>query len=101
MAILAQSRYVQGTVVRVPDSSGTYNLTVLRTVPVAQSAYRLYTWAAGDRPDIVAYQQFGNASLWWAIFDMNPEIIYPLGVPAGTVVRIPVNPILGQGTLIQ
>jgi len=101
MAVLPQSRYVQGTVVRVPDSSATYNLTVLRTIPALSSSYRLYTWNAGDRPDVVAYQLFGNPALWWAIFDMNPELIYPLGIPPGTVIRVPINPILGQGTLIQ
>jgi len=101
MAISPQSRYTQGTVVRMPDANGNYNLTVLRTTPAGQADYRLYTWQRGDRPDLVAYEQFGNPALWWAIFDINPELIYPLNVPPGTVVRIPVNPILGQGTLIQ
>jgi hypothetical protein len=49
----------------------------------------------------VAAQLLGNSSLWWAIFDINPEIIYPLNIPPGTVVRIPNNPVMGQGTLVQ
>jgi len=103
VSILPQSRYsAQGaTVVRLPNSSGTYNLTVLRTVPSSVSGYTLYTWQAGNRPDLVASQLLGNPQLWWAIFDINPEIIYPLNIPPGTVVRIPNSPVMGQGTLVQ
>lgn len=101
MAIFPNSRYKQGTVTRIPDSAGTYNLSVLRSVPPAASTYYLYIWKAGDRPDTVAYQLLGNALLWWAIFDINPEIIYPLNIPAGTAVRIPIAPVMGQGTLNQ
>lgn len=101
--ITPQSRYnAQGTtVVRMPDSSGTYNLTALRTIPPSLSSYTLYTWQAGNRPDLVAAQLLGNPALWWSIFDINPEIIYPLNIPPGTVVRIPSNPVMGQGTLVQ
>ena len=103
MTILIQSRYnAQGaSVVRMPNSEGTYNLTALRTVPASNSPYALYVWKAGDRPDLVAYEKLGNAALWWSIFDINPELIYPLNIPAGTAVRIPAAPVMGQGTLIQ
>lgn len=85
----------------MPNSSGVYNVSVLRTVPMNNANYRLYIWQAGDRPDLVAAELLGNSTLWWAIFDMNPEIIYPLNVPPGTVVRIPSTPVMGQGTLLQ
>lgn len=95
------SRYSQGTLTRLSNSGGVYNLTVLRTVPQSTANYKLYTWKPGDRPDTVANSQLGDPLLWWAIFDYNPEIIYPIGVPPGTVVRIPVNPVVGHGTLVQ
>lgn len=101
MSINAQSRYSLGTITRMPDSTGTYNLTVLRTIPAATTPYTLYVWKAGDRADLVAYRLLGNPSLWWAIFDINPELINPLNVPAGTLVRIPQGTIMGQGTLLQ
>lgn len=101
MAIAPQSRYQQGLLTRMPDSSGTYNLTVLRTVPASSASYSLYLWKAGDRPDLVAYRLLGDPSLWWAIFDINPELIYPLNIPPGAAVRIPSNPVSGQGTLLQ
>lgn len=99
--ILPQSRYNHGTVTRMPNSSGTYNLTVLRNVPASNSTFSLYIWRAGDRPDLVASLLLGNPSLWWAIFDINPGMIYPLNIEPGTVVRIPTNPVMGQGTLLS
>jgi hypothetical protein len=99
--ITANSRYNQGTLTRMPDATGTYQLTVLRSVPPAVSAYSLYIWQVGDRPDLVAYNLLGDSSLWWAIFDINPELIYPLNIPVGAIVRIPSNPVMGQGTLLQ
>ena len=95
------SRYSQGTLVRLPNAAGVYNLSVLRTVEPANAAYTLYTWKPGDRPDLVATTQLGSPQLWWAIFDFNPEIIYPLSIPFGTVLRIPASPIMAQGTLLQ
>lgn len=96
------SRYSQGTLTRLVNSGGVYNLTILRTVqPLNVAGYRLYTWKTADRPDLVAFTQLGDPTLWWAIFDINPEVINPLSVPPGQVVRIPIGPILGHGTLVQ
>ena len=84
------------------DANGVYQQSVIRSVPaVSDYSFRLYVWVSGDRPDLVAYETLGNSSLWWAILDINPELINPQSIPAGTVVRIPVQPVLGQGTLIQ
>lgn len=101
MSVLPQSRYNSATFTRLSNSSGTYNITLLRTVPTAVSSYNLYIWGPSDRPDTVAKRFLGNPQLWWAIFDINPELLYPLNVPPGTAVRIPISPVQGQGTLIQ
>jgi hypothetical protein len=101
MSINAQSRYQLGTITRMPNSTGTYNLTALRSIQAITTSYSLYVWKAGDRADLVAYRLLGNPSLWWSIFDINPELINPLNVPAGTLVRIPRGTVMGQGTLIQ
>ena len=101
MTVPPNSRYVGGTITRVPSSDGVYTLTVLRTAPAQTQNYRYYTWQVGDRPDLVAEQAFGNPSLWWAIFDINPEILDPFNVVAGSIVRIPSSPVTVQGTLIQ
>jgi hypothetical protein len=97
-----QSRYYQGQITRLPDTSGTYQLSVLRTVPSkAAQNFKLYVWQQTDRPDLVAARLLGNPQLWWEIFDINPEIIYPLNIPAGSVLRIPTTPVQAQGTLYQ
>ena len=101
MSVNPQSRYSTGTIARLPNTNGVYNLSVLRTVPQQGGQYYLFVWKVGDRPDLVAAQTLGNAALWWAIFDINPEIINPLNVPPGAFVRLPLNPVQGQGTLNQ
>lgn len=101
MTVPPNSRYIGAVLTRVPNSVGVYSLTVLRTTPPQTSAFRYYTWAPGDRPDTVAQIQLGNPQLWWAIFDINPEIIDPLNVMVGSIVRIPTNPVTIQGTLLQ
>lgn len=102
MAVLPQSRYGQSTatITRVPNSAGDYQLTVYRSVPPVNVQFTLYIWKEFDRPDNVAAALLGNPNLWWAIFDINPEIIDPLHVPTGAVVRIPTAPVMGQGTLL-
>ena len=97
-----RSRYASGTLTRLQDSKGHYNLSVLRNVKATPNViFSLYVWREGDRPDLVAAQKLGDSRLWWAIFDINPEIIYPLGIPPGSIVRIPAQPVMGQGTLNQ
>ena len=95
------SRYSQGTLTRVSNSNGVYNVTSYRPTPQSTTDYTLYTWKVLDRPDAVAAKLLGDPSLWWAIFDYNPEVINPLNVPPGTVLRIPKQPIVSHGTLVQ
>lgn len=95
------SRYSQGTLTRVKAANGVYNIALYRPVASSTSKYSLYTWKPFDRPDSVAAKVLGDPTLWWAIFDYNPEVIYPFNVPPGTVIRIPKNPIVTHGTLVQ
>lgn len=102
MTITAQSRYALGTLTRVPTAaSSAYQQAVFRTVPVQTANYRLHIWTSTDRPDSVASQFLGDPRLWWQIFDYNPELIYPLNIPVGTVVRIPTLTLSGQTTAFQ
>lgn len=102
MAISSESRYNQGTITRMPDAEGNYGLTVLRTIPPGVAGFSLYVWQSGDRPDSVAAAQLGDSTLWWEIWDINPEIIYPLNIPPNSVIRIPSSPgSMSQGSLVQ
>lgn len=44
----------------------------------------------GERLDTIAFNVFGDGSLWWVIAAMS-NIGWWLQVPAGTLVRIPVS----------
>ena len=86
--IYLDSRYADGPLFKAYDSrTNTYELTVFRSFPSYRVNYFSYTWV--DRLDRVALQFLGAPTLWWQIMDINPEIIDPLNIPPGTVLRIP------------
>jgi nucleoid-associated protein YgaU len=62
---------------------------VLRSFPSYKVTYFSYTWVETDRLDRVALRFLGAPTLWWQIMDVNPEIIDPLNIVPGTVLRIP------------
>lgn len=47
-----------------------------------------YTVSDCDRIDLIAYKYYGDVRLWWVIAEFN-NIINPLELYAGTVLRIP------------
>ncbi|MEW1675565.1 tail protein X [Streptomyces sp. VTCC 41912] len=51
---------------------------------------QIYTWAEGDRADLLAHRHYGEASQWWRIADVNPQILDWTSVPASTRIRIPI-----------
>lgn len=91
MVISQTSRYAASQVAPVTDSSGVTRQTILPTVPT-DTAYQVsfYQWSMNDRPDLLAFRNYGDERLWWLIADANPEIIDWLNVAVGTVIRIPV-----------
>jgi nucleoid-associated protein YgaU len=91
MAITQTSRYAASKVAPVTDARGVTRQTILPTTP-ADTAYQVgfYQWRHGDRPDLLAYRNYGDERLWWLIAKVNPEINDWLHVPVGTVIRIPV-----------
>jgi hypothetical protein len=42
----------------------------------------------GDRIDLLAHRDLGNAKLWWIICDYN-DLFFPLEITLGQVLRIP------------
>ena len=63
--------------------------------------YIQYTWQFGDRLDRLAEQHLEEGQFWWVIAMVN-NIRYPLNIPVGTVIKIPlsVRPILDNLGLI-
>ncbi len=88
------SRYdVAGEVVVVPNRYGDEMIkTVFRVFPDGQSGvYGQYVWRDGDRIDQVANFFVGNASRWWEIMDLNPEIHSPAEIAPGMSIRVPLT----------
>jgi phage tail protein X len=89
--ISANSRYTSSVTVIVTGSDGKSRNVVLPKGSGAISVtVRIYTWAEGDRADLLAYRNYGDASQWWRIADVNPQIMDWTEVPTGTRIRIPI-----------
>lgn len=43
----------------------------------------------GIRLDMLAYEYYNDASMWWVILDANPEYGNEFEIPIGTVLHIP------------
>lgn len=48
-----------------------------------------YAVVLGDTIDGIAYKFYGNAELYWAILDANPQIMSELDIEVGDVLMIP------------
>jgi phage tail protein X len=59
--------------------------------PTAEDVY--ITSRIGDRTDLLAYDYYGDESLWWVINIANPDIIkrWSYFLDVGLQVRIPAN----------
>ena len=88
--IFLDSRYADATLFKAWDSRKfQYNLTAFRTWPTYTAQYFHYTWVDGDRLDLLANKFLNNSNFWYKILDINPEIIDPTVISAGTQIRIP------------
>ena len=89
--IFLDSRYNSSEAIfKAHDSrNNTYQLTVFRTWPSYTSSYFTYRWIETDRLDLLALKFLGKSSRWWEIMDLNPEVIDPVNIAPGTVLRIP------------
>lgn len=65
---------------------------VLPEPSATQFSYMLHVVTGFDRLDQLAYQYLGDASLWWQIADINPDVTIDWSVmPVGETIRIPVT----------
>lgn len=108
LPITPDSRYAAhngGTVLRSPTSDNgktPYQTSVFRTIlPAIPGRFYYHIWKGTDRLDILAQEVFQDPTKWWSILDINPEIIYPFDIPAGTFIRIPYNTTNPLSTVLQ
>jgi len=88
--IYSDSRYIDGSLpVVYREYSGNYEQAVYRLWPSYSSEYAWYTVNEVDRIEGIAAYFLGSPELWWKIMDINPEVLNPFEIPAGTQLRIP------------
>jgi len=81
MAVTPSSRYTQ-----ITDSNG--RASVQRKARI-NSRYSTLVSVQGQSFQDIAAKWLGNASLYWRIADLNPQVLYPDEIPMGTRLRIP------------
>lgn len=84
------SRYVNSKLVTQVRDDGTQAVVI--TPGDAKSFTFTYTYHqvnGSERIDTIAYAFYGDATKWWKIADVNPEIMKWDSIPIGTVLRIP------------
>ena len=87
MAVYRDSRYVKTSAyVRRGE---TLVLSIRKRNYFDLSKATFYTVVRGDTIDGIAYKQYGNAQLWWAIMDANPSYQSEIEIKPGDVLTIP------------
>lgn len=87
MAVFQDSRYVKTSAYVRQGNTLTLSIRSRNHFNIDKSTY--YTVVQGDTIDGIAYKQYGNAQLWWAIMDANPKYQSELEIKSGDVLVIP------------
>jgi nucleoid-associated protein YgaU len=88
--IYSDSRYIDGNLpVIYREYTKSHEQAVYRIWPSYVVDFSLYTVNEIDRIEGIANHFLGDPELWWRIMDVNPEILNPFQIPAGTTIRIP------------
>ena len=86
MAVFQDSRYVK-TSAYMRDSTLILGIRSRNHFDSSKASY--YTVVQRDTIDGIAYNQYGNAQLWWAIMDANPKYQSEIEIKPGDVIMIP------------
>lgn len=55
----------------------------------ASRQYTLYTVRQNETLESIAFRHLGDSRRYWEIADMNPQVLFPLDIDTGTVIRLP------------
>lgn len=82
------SRYQRNTTQKLKDGREVYRTRIYPNIPLKDSDIYIVT-QGGDRLDTLAYQYYGDQSLWWIIATANNIHDASFGVDDGTILRVP------------
>lgn len=84
------SRYANADISSVQVDASTFGpFVVPALVQPLGITFQRYITVEGDRFDTLAAAMYSDPLKWWVIADMNPEVLFPADIPAGTVIRLP------------
>lgn len=87
MAVFRDSRYVRTPVCIRRGEAAVLCIRSRNNFDLSGATFR--TVVQGDTIDGIAYNEYGNAQLWWAIMDANPKYQSELEIKPGDVLVIP------------
>lgn len=82
------NRYENGQMKKLSDGRVVYTSKIYPNIPLQDSDIYAVT-QEGDRLDSIAYQFYGDSSLWWIIAAANNIHDAPIALDDGTILRIP------------
>lgn len=90
--IFPGSRYENAAVDQVQVSATSFGpFVVPPLINPLGIAYQRYVTIEGDRFDTLAQRLWQDPLKWWVIADMNPQVLFPAEIPAGTIIRLPLS----------
>ena len=87
MSVHTGSRYINTPVFARKGS--TFMFGIRDRTKYNEELATYYTVIEGDTLDGIAYKYYGNANLYWAILDANPQYLSELDIQVGDVLMIP------------
>ena len=85
------ARRYQNQIIDKTESGKRYYPTTIYSQVNPQSSDIYLITVKGDRMDNIAFQYYGDASLWWIIAASNDIPQDSIFIPVGTHLRIPTN----------
>ena len=82
------SRYDNNETKKLEDGRNVYKSKIYPKIPLKNDDIYVVT-QTGDRLDTLAYQFYGNQSLWWIITSANNIHDAVFAVDDGTILRMP------------
>lgn len=90
--ISSNSRYATSVLVAANNLDNEDILAITFTEPVnTPIQFQYHTVTGADTIDRIAYQIFGDGTLWWVIANLNPEILDFSTLTVGYRLRVPVH----------
>lgn len=87
MSVHIGSRYIKSPIFARNGQTFIFNIREKHKFNSDLATY--YTYLEGDTLDGIAFKYYGNANLYWAILDANPQYLSEMDIKVGDVLMIP------------